>query len=66
MKIIFWVDSLANVHSKKSVDFNPNDYGYTEADWKAMNPFQKGKVLEDWLFDNIEYGYEEEEDFYEG
>ena len=60
-KVHFFVNSNANVHSTNAevVDL-VDDYGYTEKDAEAIiNDEEKlKKEFDDWLWDNIEAGFQ--------
>jgi uncharacterized metal-binding protein len=61
MKIKFWCDNNANVHSKKTVTFTLQQLGYTKEDWNDMTDEEKNKAVYEWAMDNFDYGYEEVE-----
>ena len=59
MKIKFWCDNNANIHSRRSDVFTPDDLGYTEEEWREMTEEEKHECVKDWAMDRFEYGFEE-------
>lgn len=60
MKLKFYVDSGANIHSQKStiVDLK-KDYNMTDEEIEALTDEDKYKLAEDWASNYLEIGYEE-------
>lgn len=62
MKIRFYCDSGANIHSSREYEFTPTELGFTQEEWKSLSDEQKQKHAEDWANDRLEIGYEEIEE----
>jgi hypothetical protein len=62
MKIKFWCDNGANIHSERKDIFTPEDLGYTEEDWAEMTEDEKQEVVKDWALERFDYGFEEIEE----
>lgn len=64
MKVKFFVDSGANIHSNNESEwFDPvEDLGMEEGEWESMSDEDKYKEAEMWVSNYLEIGYEEKED----
>ena len=62
MKVKFFVDSGANIHScKKSGTLDTvADLGFDDGEWEAMSEEEKYKCAEEWAHEHIEVWYEEQ------
>ena len=54
MKIKFWCDNNANIHSRRSDVFTPDDLGYTEEEWREMTEEEKHECVKDWAMDRFD------------
>jgi hypothetical protein len=61
MKIRFFLDSGANIHSCKNEFFEPKDLGLTEEEWIKMSYDEKYAMVEDWSNNYLQLGFEEVE-----
>jgi hypothetical protein len=59
MKLKFWCDNNANIHSERSETFELEEFGYTEDEWNAMSEEEKQKHAEDWAMERFDFGFEE-------
>lgn len=59
MKIKFWCDNGANIHSKRQETFTLEDLGYTEENWAEMTEDNKYQCVKDWAMERFDYGFEE-------
>lgn len=59
MKIRFYCDNGANIHSRKQETFSLSDLGLTEEEWREMTEEGKIKMVEEWMWDSMEVGFEE-------
>ena len=60
MKIKYWLDSGANVHSCRKATTTLGELGYTLAEWQAMTQDQKDEVVRELAFERSDWGYTEE------
>ena len=62
MKVEFYVNSGANIHScNKSELMNVEELGYSEEEWNNLTEDEKWKEAEQWANEYLEIGYIEEE-----
>jgi len=61
MKVRFYCDSGANIHSERSEIIDIEAYGYTDKEWNSMTEEEKIKEVELWAWDFLAIGYEEME-----
>jgi hypothetical protein len=59
MKIKFYCDSGANIHSRRTETVDISEIGYTEEEWKELSDDGKQEAAQDWANDRLEIGYEE-------
>jgi hypothetical protein len=59
MKIKFWCNNGANIHSKRIDTFSPDDLGYTEEEWSELTEEEKTLEARDWAMERFDYGFEE-------
>jgi len=59
MKITFYCDSGANIHSKREESFSVEDLGYTEEEWLALSDEEKQQEADIWANERLEIGYDE-------
>jgi hypothetical protein len=59
MKITFYCDNGANIHSKRKDTFTLEDLGYTVEDWTEMTEENKLEVVKDWAMERFDYWFEE-------
>jgi hypothetical protein len=60
MRVRFWCDSGANIHSIRSETLDiQKDLGFTPEEWKAMSDKEKFEEAEIWAWDRLDMGYEE-------
>ena len=62
MKIKFYCDSGANIHScNDSGWLDPNDLGYEEGEWEKLSDDDKYREAEFWANERLDIGYQEKE-----
>lgn len=61
MKIVFWHDNNANIHSRAEETYTPEKLGLTEEEWKALTEDEKYEMVKEWALQNFDYGYREKE-----
>lgn len=59
MKVIFYCNSGANIHSERSEEFTTEELGYTDEEWKSLDDNQKQAEAERWAWERLEIRYEE-------
>lgn len=57
MKIQFWCDNNANIHSKKTETFTLDQLGIEENDWKEMSEDERYAMVHEWAMQEFEYGF---------
>lgn len=64
MKVTFWCNSGANIHSENSETLDVvKDWGLEPGEWEAMDEEQKYKIAEEWAWNNgLQIGFTEEKD----
>lgn len=60
MKVQFYCNSGANIHSKREETFDTqSDLGLEDGEWEALTVEEKDKMVEEWMWERLEYGYRE-------
>lgn len=60
MKVKFWHDNNANIHSTYEETFDTyEDFGMTDDEWNALSEDEKYKLVSEWALQMFDYGYEE-------
>lgn len=62
MKVRFYCDSGANIHSKREDEFDLSEIGFTKEQWMEMTEEEKMVHVNEWANDRLEIGFEELED----
>lgn len=64
MKVQFYVDSGANIHSCRKSGWLDivADLRYEEGEWEQLSEDEKYKVAEQWASEYLEIGFEDRED----
>jgi len=58
MKVIFYCDSGANIHSERREAMDTDkDLGLEEGEWQSMTEDEKYEIVEDWANDRLEIGW---------
>jgi hypothetical protein len=61
MKVKFCCDNGANIHSKREEVFDTKkDFGLTDEEWQEMSDKEKDEMVKEWMWDYLEYWFEEE------
>lgn len=60
-KFTFWLDSGANIHSRRSETMSLEEMGLDEQEFDEMSDDEKEAFFRDWAFAQSEWGWEEEE-----
>lgn len=56
-KFKVWVDSGANIHSKRTVEINLDDIGITSEEWDLMTDQHRDEVMKEIAFERVEWDY---------
>jgi len=59
MKVKFWCDNGANIHSKRTEVFSLEDLGVEEDEWASLTEEQKHEYVRDWAMERFDFGFEE-------
>lgn len=65
MKVTLYVDSGANIHSRKEMTFDLDTesgrtkFGYSKEEWISFTDDEKYKVAKEWADNYLDIGYEE-------
>lgn len=60
MKVKFYCDSGANIHSRReSVLDTVDDLGLLEGEWESMSESEKDQEVRNWMYDRLEFGWVE-------
>jgi len=63
MKVTFFCDSGANIHSCREEELDTvADLGFEEGDWEQMTDGEKMKIAEEWAYDHLEIGWKDKEE----
>jgi hypothetical protein len=57
MKIKFYCDSGANIHSRREEIIDTADLGLEEGEWEKLTDKQKEEHVQDWNSGHLEYGW---------
>lgn len=61
MKVKFYCDSGANIHScREEVMDTVKDLGLKEGEWEGLSEEEKYEQVKDWMNDRLEYGFIED------
>jgi hypothetical protein len=61
MRIKYWCDSGANIHSCNEGYVTLEELGLTREEWEAMSDKEKDVMMYDYAHNSYEWGYAEEE-----
>ena len=61
VKIKYWCDSGANIHSCRTGTTTFEELGVTKDEWDEMSSDEKEEIMRDIAFDRLDWGYELEE-----
>ena len=56
-KIKYWCDSGANAFSCREGTVTMEELGLTEAEWDAMNEYQRDEVMREIACERLDWGY---------
>lgn len=60
MKVKFWCDNAANIHSEKTITMDTEkDLGLDPGEWESFSVEEKEAYVADWANEQFSYGYEE-------
>lgn len=60
MKVTFWCDSGANIHSRNKDTVDLEDWYISDEEWNNMSEEEKYKVAEEWAWNNgLDIGWKE-------
>jgi hypothetical protein len=59
MKVKFFCNSGANIHSTREETLDTKDLGLEDEEWEQLTDDEKYKEAEIWANDRLEIGYEE-------
>ena len=52
-----WLDSGANIHSKRYVIISLEELGYTDEEWEAMPEIDQEEIMREIAFEQTEWGW---------
>ena len=58
MKVKFWCDSGANIHSCREETVDTSDYGFSDEQWLALTEAEQFKIVREWANDYLEMGWD--------
>lgn len=58
-KFKVWLDSGANIHSKRQQEVTLEDIGFTSEEWGALEESEQEEVMRNIAFDHSDWGYAE-------
>ena len=58
MRLKIWLDSGANIHSKRETIIDFEDLGITEEKWDAMSESEQEETAKEVAFESLEWGFE--------
>lgn len=63
MKVKFYCDSGANIHSNRDSGWldTVEDFGFEPGEWETFTSDEKYKLAEEWAWEKLDIGYEEKE-----
>lgn len=59
MKIEFYCDAGANIHSRRKETFSLDDLGITAEEWAEMDEDARYKMAEEWAWEKLSIGCHE-------
>jgi hypothetical protein len=59
MKVRFYCDSGANIHSCRDEIVDLNSWNISDEEWKNMSDDEKEQLAVDWANESLEIGYQE-------
>jgi hypothetical protein len=60
VKVEFYCDSGANIHSRKREIFDTvKDLGLDEGEWEKLSEDEKYKLAEEWAYEQMSIGFRE-------
>lgn len=59
MKIKFYCDSGANIHSRREEIIDTDDLGLEEGEWETLTDAEKEEHVKDWTSGHLEWGWKE-------
>jgi len=61
MKFKVWLDSGANIHSRRETTISLDDIGISDDEWNQMTEADRDEVMRDVAFERSDWGYVETE-----
>ncbi len=58
-KFTIWLDSGANIHSKREQEISLDEIGISDDDWEQMSEDEKDDTMRDIAWDRSDWGYAE-------
>ena len=59
MKLEVWLDSGANIHSKRTTTVDTEDLGFTDFEWNELSEDAKYEIIKDVAFEHADWGFKE-------
>lgn len=59
MKLKIWLDSGANIHSKRETTIDLDELGHTEQEWAEFSDKEKEEEVKLIAFETLDWGWEE-------
>lgn len=57
MKFKVWLDSGANIHSRRETTISLDDIGISDEEWNDMEESDRDEVMRDVAFERLDWGY---------
>lgn len=57
MKFKVWLDSGANIHSRRETTISLDDIGISDEEWNDMEESDRDEVMRDVAFERLDCGY---------
>ena len=58
MKVKYWLDSGANIHSRREGEISLDDLQLTIDEWNEMDEDEKTEMMKDYAWENMDWGFE--------
>ena len=59
MKVEFWCNNGANIHSKRTETFDMGGWGISDEEWREMSDDEKYEMVKEWMYERLDYGWKE-------
>lgn len=62
IKIKYWLDSGANIHSQYEGKTTTDEIGITDDEWRSMTDQDKEEMMREYAFERSDWGYISEDE----